>query len=259
MANEGGKTNNRYWRGRFLAEEGLFERMEVEGGFPSMEAVERWKRWIALDDAAFEAALNVHFRPARQVEPAFWRDARLNAPSQPVVGVCWYEARAYCAWLSAQCGVPVTLPSEPEWEASARGLKGRVYPYGLDHDPAKTNTFESHIRRTTPVGVYPDGRTPEDVMDLSGNVWEWTRSLWSRTGTDLDFPYPYVANDGREAPSAPSGAARVVRGGSWRYDHHFARAAFRRRFQPNNRYSNRGFRLVVSSPISPDALASGAV
>ncbi|MBK7782514.1 MAG: SUMF1/EgtB/PvdO family nonheme iron enzyme [Ardenticatenia bacterium] len=97
MANEGGKVNIRYWRGRLLAEEGLFERMEAEGGFPTAEHLERWKRWMALDNAAFEAALNVHYRPTRQEEPAFWRDARLNATSQPVVGVCWYEARAYCA------------------------------------------------------------------------------------------------------------------------------------------------------------------
>ena len=98
MANEGGKANNRHWRGRFVAEEGLFERMEAEGGFPNAEAVERWKLWVTLGDAAFEAALNIHYRPTRQVEPAFWRDARLNAASQPVVGVCWY-----CLLYTSRC------------------------------------------------------------------------------------------------------------------------------------------------------------
>ena len=201
----------------------------------------------------------VGWYPADKHEfPASWTDSAFNNPAQPVVGVCWYEGRAYCAWLSAQCGLTVTLPAEPEWEAAARGLEGRVYSFGAAFDSANANTFESHIRRTTPVGVYPSGQTPEGVSDLCGNVWEWTRSLWGRTGTDLDFPYPYVASDGRENALASFGAARVVRGGSWFFGHHLARASHRPRYLPNLRDSNLGFRLVISSPISPEPLAAGA-
>ena len=115
--------------------------------------------------------------------PRFWDDPDFNNPAQPVVGVCWYEARAYCAWLSAQfsplpagegLGVRAAfrLPTEAEWEAAARGLgKGRTFAYRGKFDAARCNTFESHIRRTTPVGVFPGGETPEGVVDLCGNVW----------------------------------------------------------------------------------------
>ena len=78
-----------------------------------------------MDDAAFERALTDHWRGSRQTEPASWRDRRFNRPTQPVVGVCWYEARAYCAWLAAQSGLPVRLPTEVEWEAAMRGTAGR--------------------------------------------------------------------------------------------------------------------------------------
>jgi len=262
MANETGKANNRYWRGRFLAEEGLFERMEAEGGFPSAEAVERWKRWMALDDAAFEAALNVHFRPQRQVEPLFWGDSRLNAASQPVVGVSWYEARAYCAWLSAQTELAFSLPTEVQWEAAVRGAQARVYPWGDDFEPTRANTFETHIRSSTPIGAFPEGDSVSGVADGAGNVTDWTRSLWGveedYDNEDPAFGYPYAPDDGRENLDAAPSAARVVRGGSWSGDHHNARAAYRRRDHPGNRSYDLGFRLVISVPISPEPLAAGA-
>ena len=262
MANEAGKVNNRYWRGRLLAEEGLFERMEAEGSLSTAEAVERWKRWMALDDAAFEAALTDRFRPTRQEEPAFWRDARLNAASQPVVGVCWYEARAYCAWLSAQTGLVFSLPTEVQWEAAARGAQANAYPWGDDFEPTRANTFETRIRRTTPIGAFPEGDSVSGVADGAGNVLEWTSSLWgvaeAADSEDPEFGYPYAPDDGREYLDAPPSAARVVRGGSWRGDPRVARASSRSRNLPDHRNYDFGFRLVISSPISPVPLASGA-
>ncbi len=64
----------------------------------------------------------------------YWDDSRFNHPAQPVVGVSWFEARAYCAWLSAQTGQAYRLPSEVEWEAAARGFESRQYAYGPDFD-----------------------------------------------------------------------------------------------------------------------------
>ncbi len=120
IANLGAMINNRLWRRRFLAEGDLLQRMEEEGGFASEEVVERWRRWITMDDEAFEAELSERWKGAPQTEPAYWQDERFSGPTQPVVGVSWYEARAYAAWLSAQTGEVYRLPTEAEWEAAAR-------------------------------------------------------------------------------------------------------------------------------------------
>ncbi len=110
-----------------------------------------------------------------QPEPRFWQDAAFNNPSQPVVGVCWYEAMAYAAWLAAVSGQPYRLPSEPEWEWAAR-RGGRPFPWGDGWDASRLNSLEGddRVMRTTPVGAYPHATTPDGIYDLSGNVWEWT-------------------------------------------------------------------------------------
>ncbi|MBK8129664.1 MAG: SUMF1/EgtB/PvdO family nonheme iron enzyme [bacterium] len=112
------------------------------------------------------------------------------------------------------------------------------------YDPAVCNTFESHIRRTTPVGVYPGGQTPEGVADLSGNVWEWTSSQYRLVRRD--------PTDGREDPE--DAEARRIRGAARSADA-ATRAASRDGIVPGNRYDNGGFRVVVvvrRSPSSPD-------
>lgn len=190
-------------------------------------------------------------------QPESWEDGRFNHPSRPVVGITWFEARAYCAWLSAQTGEWFDLPTEVEWEAAARGRgargrDGRAYAYGNTFDTARCNTFETHIRRTTPVGVFPDGRSPAGIYDLSGNVWEWTITIWGKELNKPDYTYPYDAGDGREDP-ADGDSRRVVCGGSWSVDRNFARAASRYRYHPAVRFNDFGFRLVVRRPPShPD-------
>ncbi|MCL4868898.1 MAG: SUMF1/EgtB/PvdO family nonheme iron enzyme [Anaerolineae bacterium] len=183
--------------------------------------------------------------PPRQ--PAFWDDSQFNHPSQPVVGICWFEAQAYCAWLSAQTGDRYTLPTEVEWEAAARGTQGRRYAYGDTFDPTLGNTFETHLRRTSPVGVFPGGRTPEGIYDLSGNVWEWTSTLWGDNWQQPTYPYPYNRDDGREDPQDGT-SWRVVRGGSWNDAQVDARAAYRSRIHPVSRYGYLGGRVVRRSP-----------
>lgn len=102
-----------------------------------------------------------------------------------------------------------------------RGLEGRRYAYGPEFDASKCNTFESHIRCTTPVGVFPPTpSSPEEgvggVYDLCGNVWEWTLSLWGRDPSAPEFGYPYTDRLAeREDVHAPSDVYRVLRGGSW--------------------------------------------
>ncbi|MDS4059063.1 MAG: SUMF1/EgtB/PvdO family nonheme iron enzyme, partial [Candidatus Contendobacter sp.] len=198
-----------------------------------------WEKVARMDDDEFEAFLQERYPAGRQTQPAFWNDEAFNNPAQPVVGIRWYEARAYCAWLSAQTGQPFRLPTEAEWEAAARGRTGRRYAYGDAFDASFCNAFETHVRRTTPVGVFPGGETPDGLIDMTGNTWDWTGSLYQ--------PYPYDATDGREDPAGD--ARRVVRGGGWLSSEILARVTYRLDVLPTGRSNGRGFRLACTSPI----------
>lgn len=221
----------------------------LEQGNITSKQAEDWETLLRCSDEEFEAWLDENFPGGRYTQPAFWDDSTFNNPAQPVVGVCWYEARAYCCWLAAQTGMDIRLPTEAQREAVTRGLEGRQYAYPGDYDPAMCNTYETHIRRTTPVGVFPGGETPEGAVDLTGNVWDWTTSIYDQER----FPYPYRADDGRDEPEAVDDdghpARRVLRGGAWDRTRGRARAAYRTWDEPSFRASNTdggcGFRLVM--------------
>jgi formylglycine-generating enzyme required for sulfatase activity len=183
--------------------------------------------------------------------------------NHPIVGVDWYEACKYCEWLNdklkdsaskrfsdsseahrtfwdelASGKLRVTLPSEAEWEKAARGsAEPRRYPWGDEFDPEKANTRETGVNTTSAVGCFPLGASPYNILDLSGNVWEWTRSGY----TD----YPYNPLDGRE-DLADKEARRVLRGGAFGYLSDGARCSFRIFDTPAGRDDGSGFRLVVS-------------
>jgi formylglycine-generating enzyme required for sulfatase activity len=163
--------------------------------------------------------------------------------------VTWFEARAYCNWLTANDaanGRLFRLPTEAEFEAAARGTKGRIFPYGKTFDVSRCNTFESHIRRTTPVGIF-DNATPEGVFDLSGNAYTWTLSIFDQDR----YPYPYRPADGRE-DIHQTGVKRVLRGGSFVNYNDFARAVCRYHYLAAFRDNFCGFRLFcVLRPPSP--------
>lgn len=118
-------------------------------------------------------------------EPRYWNDQEMNWSTQPVVGVSWYEAQAYCAWLTHELRQQgnltnqeaVRLPTQAEWETAAHSHDGRDYPWGNVFDANNANTAESNLNQTTPVDLYPDGTTPEGVWDLLGNVWEWMNDI----------------------------------------------------------------------------------
>ncbi len=178
--------------------------------------------------------------------PAYWDDAHLNGPNQPVVGVTWYEAAAYCRWLTATLndGHVYRLPTEAEWERAARGLgeAARTYAWGNDWQPNRANTAELGLERTTPVGIFPDGATPEGLLDMTGNVWEWCSDWYAER--------LYGKRAGRVVrnPAGPErGRYRVLRGGSWYQEKVSARCAFRGRYLPDVRNGHLGFRVARGS------------
>jgi len=171
--------------------------------------------------------------------PSLWEGGKAlrGTENHPVVSVSWEDARRYCDWLTETSGRAFRLPTEAEWEKAARGPDGRVYPWGDVWDPALCNTSETGLEATTPVDCYPLGASPYGVLDLAGNVWEWTSS--ARAG------YPYNAADGREVADAGNSVRRVVRGGSCLLDHRYARCAIRYGSDPHRRPWVYGFRVVA--------------
>lgn len=108
-------------------------------------------------------------------EPACWRELGYYSPDQPVVGVNWDDAQAFCRWLSGESGRKVVLPSEAQWEFAARGTDGREYPWGNEPPDGSRACFAAEY--PAPVGSYPAGRGPFGTLDQAGNVWEWCRDL----------------------------------------------------------------------------------
>jgi len=198
------------------------------------------------------AQYGLFVQAAGRKPPRHWEGGQmpLHLANHPVVNVTWRDAVAYCRWLSQETGQEYRLPTEAEWERAARGglpspsegegVGVRVWPWGDEWDPEKCNTSEGGPGTTTPVGIYPAGASPEGVLDMAGNVWEWCSSLYK--------PYPYDPSDGRE--NLEAGALRVVRGGSFDNDRDFARCASRYWRLPDFAWNHYGFRVVVS-PISP--------
>jgi formylglycine-generating enzyme required for sulfatase activity len=161
--------------------------------------------------------------------PLSWtnRTPRHGEEDHPVMCVSWYDARDYCQWLSEVTGRRYSLPCEAEWEKGARGADGRIYPWGNQWDAAQCNSREHGIDTTTSVDAYPQGASPYGVLDMAGNVWEWTRSLWGRNREHPDYRYPYMLTDGREDLDARHDVLRVAHGGSFGEDHSSVRCAYR--------------------------------
>lgn len=104
--------------------------------------------------------------------PSHWigKTVPRSLENHPVVNVNWYDALSYAEWRGKR------LPTSAQWEKAARGTDGRVFPWGDEFDKSKCNTKEGGLGKTTPVGKYPAGASIFGVYDLSGNVWEWTRT-----------------------------------------------------------------------------------
>ncbi|MGH9845802.1 MAG: NACHT domain-containing protein, partial [Blastocatellia bacterium] len=154
---EGAKEGQRDFRKRLQGLSEDYIRDLVKQNRITSQQADNWITIRNWTDERFEQQLDEWYPSGKLYrQPEYWDDARFNNPSQPVVGVTWFEARAYCNWLTATAasGRIYRLPTEAEFEAAARGGKGRAFPYGKKFDASRSNTFESHIRRTTPVGIF---------------------------------------------------------------------------------------------------------
>ena len=168
---------------------------------------------------------------------SYWKEN-----NRPVEQVNWYEAMAFCRWLSKKLDLDIRLPTEEQWEKAARGTDGREYPWGDGYKMGYANIDETYgeagiynLEETSAVGIYPQGQSPYGLMDMSGNVWEWCLNKWDDPQiTDADI----------------SGGCRVVRGGAWDFYSGNCRSSSRGYWLPRLRDPYRGFRLCcVCSPI----------
>jgi formylglycine-generating enzyme required for sulfatase activity len=152
--------------------------------------------------------------------------SQFQGDDRPRENVTWYEAMAYCYWLSDKLGMKISLPTRQQWQRAAMGDDGRCYPWGNDFDLSKCNTRESRIRQTTMVMRYPSGASPFGVQDMAGNVWEW------------------CLNGNYEDCDVTTNASRAVQGGSYISAHERAQANFHFVLSPEYHYGSIGFRLV---------------
>jgi hypothetical protein len=173
----------------------------------------------------------------------WWHDLRKEAEpgaqlrpyaSYPADNVSWFDATAFCRWLSRRLALDMRLPDEWEWQWAAQSARAEfAYPWGREWKDGLANTSETGIGRTTAVGMYPGGRSRKGIYDLAGNVWEWCRN-------EYDDP---------RKTQAGGDESRVLRGGSWLSSQDYARADSRGSAPPGVRDDGDGFRVVCGAPI----------
>jgi hypothetical protein len=154
--------------------------------------------------------------------PEYWDNPQYNQPDQPVIGISYYDAVRFAAWLSAQLGVPKRLPTEDEWEKAARGGRDVIYPWG---DQSPTDGVRANYNgngrfgSSSPVGSFEAGRNAYGLYDMAGNVWQWTST-------------------------AKATGSLIVKGGSWMDGPADLRVSNRRELDSSKGYVDVGFRLV---------------
>ena len=221
-----------YWVGKFIITNGQFGQFIKDTNYETTADKEG-----GLDPLEMIYVKGIHWK-----KPSVANTRREEKTNHPVVQVSWIDTSAYCKWFcetfKEELGnMFLRLPTEAEWEKSARGAYGNEWPWGNDFDIKKCNSYESSKGTTTSIGAYSSfgGDSPYGCADMAGNVWEWINSQYAK--------YPYDATDGREDVSGMN--KRVLRGGSFYYARDGVRCAFRYAYSPDYRDNNIGFRVCV--------------
>ncbi len=149
--------------------------------------------------------------------PAYWDDHRFNLPDQPVTGVNWHDATAFCQWSNKR------LPTEAEWEKAARGPEGYIYPWGNELNPKNANYNRSQ-EATSPVESHEEGKSAYGALNMAGNVFEWVSdwydpSFYKNDQAGLNPTGPtgpvVIGTTGTFVDRIAAGSKKVIRGGSW--------------------------------------------
>lgn len=191
----------------------------------------------------YRADGNIDWEPDWEREPnqSGWPN---DLPNAPIMGISWYEARAFIRWLEKrwrQQGTiaPTTrldLPSEVEWEWTARGADGRIYPWGNEFDGNRLNWFGHMLMAPAPIGSFPTSASPYGVEEMAGNLWEWTRTIFA--------PYPTSERGGTDFAGALAPDLNLaIRGGAYFSIRTRCRCASRVATRPFGRM-NATFRIV---------------
>ncbi len=202
-----------YFMSRYSVTNAQYQTFIADGGY-----TEHWRDcWT---DGGWE------WRQNKSATEPRWAGGEFDLPNHPVVRISWYEAVAFCGWLTRRlrkCGElsaeeSVRLPTETEWEKAARGEDGREYPWGKKIDPEHANYDDTGLGVTSTVGCFPRGVSPYGCEEMAGNVWEWCQDR--------------------------VGSYRVHRGGAWNDSAELCRSAYRFRLVPGSRVVSLGFRLL---------------
>jgi formylglycine-generating enzyme required for sulfatase activity len=167
--------------------------------------------------------------------PPYWGQVNFDHPQQPVVAVSWFDAVAYCAWLSTMTGSHYRLPTEAEWERAARGgVEGTAFPWG-DDPPMSRADYHGRWKN----GPEPVGQSKPNaygMFEMCENVHEWCND-WFDAG--------YYATSPDRNPRGPDeGKRKASRGGSWRHHIKISRCSARSSIPPEFKYADYGFRVV---------------
>jgi formylglycine-generating enzyme required for sulfatase activity len=211
--------------------------MGSESGQPAESPIHRvWLDSFAI--AATQVTVQEYARfldATGNVRPPNWGNPDFCHPQQPVVAVSWFDAVAYCAWLSSMTGSHYRLPTEAEWERAARGgAEQMLFPWGNDPPGSRP---DYHSRWKT--GPEPVGQSQPNafgLFDICENVHEWC-SDWYEANY-------YAVSPDRNPQGPTEGKRRASRGGAWRHQIKISRCSARSSIPPDFSYADYGFRVV---------------